>query len=194
MIEGLAFSEKSWTKCYYPKNEEAPAFRSAPAYPVLKEELEVTAPKKARTFAELSALPAPKAGKEAAAETETRLQAAQQARTADETVRDCGCYKETAMVPAVKIGPRPGTPAAAEIPEETKQPEKPANGNRPNTETPVCVEIVLNAAESGSVYKDGSPGFTDGGILSMASDPFPDRVFPNIADRAKKTSEQIGGG
>ncbi len=35
-IEGFAFSPKSWTKSYISGKEEAPAFRSAPAYPVLE--------------------------------------------------------------------------------------------------------------------------------------------------------------
>ena len=35
VIEGVAFSKKSWTKDYTSNKEEAPAFRSAPAYPVM---------------------------------------------------------------------------------------------------------------------------------------------------------------
>ena len=34
-VEGFAFSDKSWTKSYYPRDEEVPAFRDAPAYPVM---------------------------------------------------------------------------------------------------------------------------------------------------------------
>ena len=35
VIEGVAFSKKSWTKDYTSNKEEAPAFRSAPAYPIM---------------------------------------------------------------------------------------------------------------------------------------------------------------
>ena len=35
VIEGNAFTEKSWTKCYTQDKEEAPAFRNAPAFPLV---------------------------------------------------------------------------------------------------------------------------------------------------------------
>ncbi len=39
VIRGLAFSKKSWTRSDTSDKEEAPAFRSAPAFPVIKSEI-----------------------------------------------------------------------------------------------------------------------------------------------------------
>ena len=36
VVEGNAFTSESWTKCYTQDKEEAPAFRKAPAFPLIK--------------------------------------------------------------------------------------------------------------------------------------------------------------
>ena len=76
VIEGNAFSGKSWTKSYTQNMEEAPAFREAPAFPVIKDAVVNSAPKpqisvpasKSKKKTELS-LPAPSHRESLKAET-----------------------------------------------------------------------------------------------------------------------------
>ncbi len=98
LIEGKAFSKKSWSKRYTSEKEEAPVFRAAPAFPILKEELKAEAVTAEAPAAAAPLLPAPE---KQSAETGGKEQEAEKPADAG----TAAAVKKTAPLPPAPAEP-----------------------------------------------------------------------------------------
>ena len=200
VIRGLAFSKKSWTRSDTSDKEEAPAFRSAPAFPVIKSEIRNTKLEtddriqnsEIRIQKSEGCAPAAESGDQSSkseigdqkSETEDRIQ------NSEIGIQDPE-GRATAAVRKTDSGSKGDEELSfirgiREMLSRSRRAEKDAP---PGTELRDTIGIVQDA-----VRRSGGNGhiqFTANEILALAADPYLDCFYPELAGQIRQAEREI---
>ena len=186
VVEGLAFTEKSWARSYTSKREEPPAFRKAPAFPIAKSAAGSCPPLRSETETvpqaekhitasaddvlsfKCPALPAPAADLKS-----TKMESAEPAIPAGSTAPDSTAQEQTNR-PEI-------TPAEPVRPAEQENHQA---ADAPFKEPPAFWEIIQNAM--GRVSDKDEILFTPEEMHTLVSDPEFCRFDPGCAQEIRR--------
>ncbi len=183
VVAGNAFSKQSWTKGYTQDREEVPAFRSAPAFPIIFQNMKPEISGKRSTVS---------GGKPAAGGIESPDRKAEnEEKVSDQNGASGTERSEKVTDPGSQVSGKcaaeRGKSEAGEA--EISHSSDPASPS--GEKTPAFVGIMETVLKRSEENEGGELSFTLDEIEQLADDPEFNRFDPNLAASLRRAREQI---